>query len=102
MTYLSQQPVSVLCDLAVTRKEVPLVDRYVVRTPEDLGRAIAEIRKLQHLTQAQLAEQGAMSRDSLAHLERGRQGRSIELLLRLLRRLGATVTITVGDHDGAA
>jgi hypothetical protein len=42
-----------------------------------------------------------MSRDSLAHLERGRQGRSIELLLRLLRRLGATVTITVGDRDGA-
>ncbi|MSY13512.1 MAG: helix-turn-helix domain-containing protein [Actinobacteria bacterium] len=75
--------------------------RYVVRSPEDLGRAIAEIRKSQHLTQAQLAEQGAMSRDSFAHLERGRQGRSIELLLRLLRRLGATVTITVGDRDGA-
>jgi transcriptional regulator with XRE-family HTH domain len=78
------------------------VDRYVVRTPEDLGRAIAEIRKSQNLTQAQLAEQGAMSRDSLAQLERGRQGRSIELLLRLLRRLGATVTVTVGNRDGAA
>jgi transcriptional regulator with XRE-family HTH domain len=77
-----------------------MVDRYVVRSPEDFGRALAEIRKSQHLTQAQLATRGAMSRDSLAQLERGRQGRSIQLLLRLLRRLGATVTITVALDDG--
>lgn len=78
------------------------MERYVVRSSEDLGRAIAEVRRSQHLTQAQLAEQGAMSRDSLAQLERGRQGRSIELLLRLLRRLGATVTVTVERPDGSA
>jgi HTH-type transcriptional regulator/antitoxin HipB len=79
-----------------------MVERYLVRSPEDLGRAIAEIRKSQNLTQAQLAAHGGMSRDSVAHLERGRQGRSLELLLRLLRRLGATVTITVERPHGEA
>ena len=77
-----------------------MVERYVVRSPEDLGLAIAEIRKSQDLTQAQLAAHSGMSRDSLAQLERGRQGRSIELLLRLARRLGATVTITVEGRGG--
>lgn len=71
------------------------MERYVVRSPEDLGRAVAGIRQAQGLTQAELGEQSGMSRDTIAQLERGRQGRSIELLLRLLRRLGATVTITV-------
>jgi HTH-type transcriptional regulator/antitoxin HipB len=71
------------------------VERYVVRSPEDLGRAVAGIRQTRGLTQAELGEQAGMSRDTIAQLERGRQGRSIELLLRLLRRLGATVTITV-------
>lgn len=71
------------------------MERYVVRSPEDLGRAVAGIRQAHGLTQAELGEQAGMSRDTVAQLERGRQGRSIELLLRLLRRLGATVTITV-------
>ena len=71
------------------------MERYVIRSPEDLGRAVAGIRQARGLTQAELGEQSGMSRDTIAQLERGRQGRSIELLLRLLRRLGATVTITV-------
>ena len=79
-----------------------MVERYVVRSSEDLGRAIAEIRKSQDLTQAELAARSGMSRDSVAQLERGRQGRSIELLLRLVRRLGATVTIHVERIDGEA
>lgn len=79
-----------------------MIERYVVRSGEDLGRAIADIRKAQNLTQAALAATSGMSRDSVAQLERGRQGRSIELLLRMLRRLGATVTITVERNDGQA
>lgn len=75
-------------------------ERYAVRSAEDFGRAIAELRKLQQLTQAQLAAQTGMSRDSLAQLERGRQGRSVDILLRLLRRLGATVTITFEHPRG--
>ena len=69
-------------------------EHFIVRSPEDFGRAIAALRKARHLTQAELATHSGMSRDSLAQLERGRQGRSIDLMLRLLRRLGATVTVS--------
>lgn len=79
-----------------------VLQHYVVRSPEDLGRAIAEIRKDSGHTQAQLATRSGMSRDTVAQLERGRQGRSIQLLLRLLHRLNATVTITVEQDDGHA
>lgn len=79
-----------------------MIDHYVVRSAEDLGRAIADIRKAQSLTQADLGARAGISRESVAQLERGRQGRSIELLLRMLRRLGATVTITVERDDGQA
>lgn len=77
-----------------------MAQQYVVRSPEDLGRTVAEIRKSRGETQAELAARCGMSRDSLAQLERGRQGRSLLLLLRLLRRLDATVTITVSENNG--
>lgn len=77
-------------------------EQYAVRSAEDLGRAIAEIRRSKRLTQAELAARSGMSRDSLAQFEIGRSGRALGQLLRLLRRLGATVTITAGDDDGEA
>lgn len=46
------------------------------------------------LTQEQLAESAGLSRGYLAHLESGRSGRLLEHMLRVLRRAGATVTIT--------
>ena len=76
--------------------------RYVVRSPEDFVRTVAAIRHMHGLTQAQLATQAGMSRASLGQLETGRQGRSVALLLRLLRRLGANITITVGPDDAAS
>jgi HTH-type transcriptional regulator/antitoxin HipB len=76
---------------------------YVVRSPEDLGRAIGELRRANGLTQAQLAATGGISRDWLAHLERGRQSRSFAIMLRLLRRLGADVIVVPAQaRDGQA
>lgn len=75
---------------------------WVVRSGEDLGRAVAEIRRHRHLTQQQLAAQGGLSRTWLAKLETGRSASVLDHLLRLLRRLGATVTITFEDADGQA
>jgi DNA-binding XRE family transcriptional regulator len=102
VTYRSHTRVGCICDAFVTPGEDVVVERYVVRSGEDLGRAIADIRKAQDLTQAALGARTGLSRDSVAQLERGRQGRSIELLLRMLRRLGATVTITMERNDGQA
>lgn len=80
---------------------------WQVRSGPDLGRAIADIRQLRGLTQSQLAAEAALSRDYVAQIEAGRTASLLEKLLRLLRRLGATVTITIGtatdaEDDGSA
>jgi transcriptional regulator with XRE-family HTH domain len=80
---------------------------WQVRSGADLGRAIADIRQARGLTQSELAVSAALSRDYLAHIEAGRSASLLEKLLRLLRRLGATVTITVDivndiEDDGSA
>lgn len=73
---------------------------WTVRSTEDLGHAVAEIRRARGMTQHELAEQGGITRAWLAQLETGRTTPVLNHLLRLLRRLGATVTITFGDDDG--
>ncbi len=71
-----------------------------VRSGEDVGRAVAELRRARGLTQAELAVRGGLSRAWLAKLETGRTTAVLDHLLRLLRRLGATVTITWSEGDG--
>jgi transcriptional regulator with XRE-family HTH domain len=73
---------------------------WTVRSPEDFGRVIAEIRRERGMTQEELAATGGLTRAWLAQLETGRTARSLEHILRLLRRLGASVTVTVGDDRG--
>jgi HTH-type transcriptional regulator/antitoxin HipB len=67
---------------------------WTVRSGADLGRAIAEARREQGLTQAALAERAGVSRGYLAQLETGKSGRLLDLLVRVLRRLGAEITVT--------
>ena len=74
---------------------------WVVRTGEDLGRGVAELRRQRGMTQEELAVQGGLTRVWLAKLETGRSSHVLDHLLRIIRRLGATVTIT-WDGDGEA
>lgn len=76
-----------------------MMRQWVVRSPEDIGRSIADIRHQRVLTQAELAEEAGISRHWLAKLEAGRSTPVLDHLLRLLRRLGATITITFEDPD---
>ncbi|MEK7291885.1 MAG: helix-turn-helix domain-containing protein, partial [Actinomycetota bacterium] len=67
-------------------------------------RAVADIRHIRKRTQAELSAEAGLGRTWLAKLEAGRTALVLELLLRLLRRLGATVTITIDDpekHDAS-
>lgn len=69
--------------------------QWTVRSPADLGRAIAGARSARGLTQQELAEETAIDRSYLARLETGVAKLALERTLRLLRRLGATVTVTL-------
>lgn len=76
------------------------MQQWTVRSAEDFGRSIADIRRAQGLTQRELAAQGGLSRHWLAKLEAGRSTPVLDHLLRLTRRLGATVTITFDGDSG--
>ena len=62
----------------------PPVRRALAHVADD----VAAWRKLRGLTQAQLADRSGVSRDTLARLEGGAGGVSVENLLRVLRALG--------------
>lgn len=71
-----------------------MATEWTIRSGEDLGRAVAGIRTAKGLTQAELAEQAGLDRTALVRLEQGKNTKALEHYLRLLRRLGATVTVT--------
>lgn len=73
---------------------------WVIRDVPDLGRAVAEIRCLRGLTQEGLAAAAGIERTYLAKLEAGASVRLLERALRALRRMGATVSVTVEVDRG--
>lgn len=72
---------------------------WEVRSAEDLGRAIAEIRLQRGMTQAELAALTGLERTYLARLETGLTVKLLDRALRVLRRLGARVTVQFGSDD---
>ncbi len=75
---------------------------WAIRSAADLGRAIAGVRDKRGLTQQQLAEETGVERSYLARLEAGATTLAIERALRLLRRMGADITVTLREDDGDA
>lgn len=72
---------------------------WVVRSGADLGRTIAGVRSASNLTQAELARRAGLDRTYLARIEAGASVQLIERALRALRRMGATVTVTLPEAD---
>ena len=71
-----------------------------MRSPEDLGRALAGVRKARGIKQVALAEDIGVHRSYLAGLESGAASPLvIERILRALRQGGATVTVTLDERD---
>jgi transcriptional regulator with XRE-family HTH domain len=73
------------------------VAAFDIRSGKDIGAAISDIRHRQGRSQVDAAEAAGLSRDYLAQIERGRTTSLLEHQLRVLRRLGATITVTFDD-----
>ncbi len=73
---------------------------YRVRSAADLGRAVKGAREAAGLTQQELADLVAVDRSYLARIETGLSVLLLERMLRMLRRLGAEVSVTVPDEHG--
>jgi HTH-type transcriptional regulator/antitoxin HipB len=77
----------------------PKTITWGIRSPADLGRAIAGARHERGLSQEGLARELGLDRSYLSELEAGRSTIAVERSLRALRRLGATVTVTLPGDD---
>ena len=73
---------------------------YQIRSAEDLGAVIADRRRTQRLSQADLSRTADISRNYLSQIETGRSSSVTRHAFRLLRRLGATITISFKDDNG--
>jgi transcriptional regulator with XRE-family HTH domain len=71
-----------------------------VRTPADLGRAIAGARRERGLSQGRLAAELGFERSYLSELESGEATIALERTLRALRRLGAEITVSLPEAHG--
>lgn len=74
--------------------------RYLIRSPEDLGRTLAEARHFRGLTQEQLARRAKVQRTYIAKLEAGNTVLQIERLMSMLRELGVELYATQESADG--
>lgn len=74
--------------------------QYLIRSPEDLGRTLAEARHFRGLTQEQLAHRAKVERTYVAKLEAGHTVLQVERLLSLLRDLGVELYATQEAADG--
>jgi transcriptional regulator with XRE-family HTH domain len=68
-----------------------------IKTGTDLGRAVAELRGKHGITQAELAELAGLTTAYVSKIESGRTSSLLEHELRILRRLGATITVEMPD-----
>jgi transcriptional regulator with XRE-family HTH domain len=74
---------------------------WTVRSGEDFARALSGVRQSRGLTQAQLAELAGVRPNYLAKLEAGLvRPIVLDRVVRMLRRMGATVTIEI-ERDSA-
>lgn len=70
---------------------------YEVRTPADLGAVIADRRRESGKTQTELASEVGLSQRYVSQLETGRTTSATLHLFRILRRMGATITVSFDD-----
>lgn len=70
---------------------------FEIRSGKDIGSAISDMRQRRGRSQSDVAEDAGLTRDYLAQIERGRTSSLLEHELRVLRRMGARITVTFDD-----
>lgn len=69
---------------------------WLVRSGADFGAVIADLRSESQLTQEDLAKTTGLSQHYISRLESGMSSKMVDRIVLLLRRMGATITITTG------
>ena len=84
------------------RRRVTVARRTVeVRKPRDIGDAIRVVREARGISQEELAEENAYDRFYLNRLEAGRSTVYITRLLRTLKSLGISLSVSFDDGQSS-
>jgi HTH-type transcriptional regulator/antitoxin HipB len=67
--------------------------KYLARSPQEVGHAIREARKVQKLTQKELAIRSGVWQETISKIENGLSGTKLETIFDLLSALELEVTI---------
>ena len=76
-----------------------MAKRMNIRTGTDMGRAIVEVRRQQGLSARETADRAGLTPQYLSKIEAGRTTKVLEHQLRVLRRLGAKISVEFPDDD---
>jgi transcriptional regulator with XRE-family HTH domain len=74
-----------------------MVRQIVIRSGDDLGLAVAEARAARRLSQQELADEVGIERTYVTRLENGLTVQLLDRAVRILRFLGATITVTLPE-----
>lgn len=77
-----------------------MTTRLTIRSGEEIGQAIGEIRRSRGMSASELADLTGLSRSYIEKIEAGRTTSLIDHELRILRRLGARLTIDPSVASG--
>lgn len=80
--------------------EYLMARELAIRSGEEIGQAIGEIRRARGMSASELAELTGLSRSYIEKIEAGRTTSLLEHELRILRRLGARLTIDLSVASG--
>lgn len=67
---------------------------WIVRSPDQMGAHIRNIRQKRGLSQAQLADLAGTRQETVSIIERGHDGAKLSTILDLLMALGVDLTLT--------
>lgn len=70
-----------------------------IRSASDLGRVVRAMRLRAGMTQDEVASMAGISRDYVAKIEGGRSSSILEHQLRILRRMGARISVSFVDAN---
>jgi transcriptional regulator with XRE-family HTH domain len=73
-----------------------------MRSQKEIGRAIADLRAAAGKSQHQVAADAGVTRSTIANIEAGRQGISLDTLAPLSRSLGTTIAALLGEEPSGA
>lgn len=76
------------------KKDITALSPVTIRSYEHLGNTIRRIRKLQNLSQSDLAKQSGLTQTTISNIERAKSSAEIETIILIFAALNLDIVVT--------